>query len=91
MKVGLVMDPSLKKRGRTLDSPTWQQVLQRAVVLVTEELNNGPRHQKAREETDVDDDVGAAYNDAIYHNRFKRDTATDRVLRAILAREELRP
>ncbi len=90
MKVGVIMSRALRKRLRVLDFMLQHKVKLQTVVLVTEELNNGTKHGRCREDADVEESVGKAYEKATWHNRHERDTATDRILRTILAREELR-
>lgn len=89
MKVPLRIDRRLIKRLEALGDDDRARVLAEAVSLVTDELNNGVRHQIQRVVTDVEESVGIAFEDAVWHNRSIRDVATDRVLRTILAREEL--
>ncbi len=90
MRVGVIMSRSLRKRLRALDFMLQHKVTLQTVVLVTKELNNGTKHARCREDADVEESVGKAYEKAIWHNRHGRDTATERILRTILAREELR-
>ena len=91
MRVGMRLIRSLNKRRKALDFPVQHRILGRTIVLVTKELNNGSKHGNDHVETDVDEDVGKAYEDALSQNRFNAGVETNRILREILAREELRP
>ena len=91
MKVGLRVDPVLLKRLKALHFQDQHRIAKEIVALVTEELNNGIRHRIRRFETDVEETLGVAFEKAVNRNRTIRDIVTDRVLRPILAREELRP
>ncbi len=91
MKVALRIDRSLEDRLEALHFSDRYRILEETVTLVTRDLENGSRRRTARVVTDVDDETAGAYERAIYQNRSMRTIVVDRILRTVLAREELRP
>ena len=88
MKVGLRAVGSVDDRLQALDFRVRHRIYERAIILVTEELNNGSKHHNIHRETDVEESVGRAYDDAIHHNSFNAGVEMNRFLRDILDREE---
>ena len=91
MRVYPRMDRTLKKRVKALPSTERDRILEKTIILVTERLNHGVRRRLVKVPADVDEEIGRAFEDAIYQNGPAADLETDKAIRPILTREEMRP